>query len=395
MKRFFIFSCFCAGVEAWTLTTRVASQKTTRRLDSSLEAHPSNKNAQGEESLDSSSSLLSLVDDTTTRSPRRQFLKQSLQNMAALTAFGTVTALPAHAVTRAVGGVEEECRKAGNCLEIGEWDGAVGWSWGGKDRCDPADPLCGPDGKLRDTPLQGQAIPRTNLDISHVAAIEISIGREETSVLRLGLYGDAYPEYVAQLLAFLSTSGLTTMAKDSANFATSQAPVSLARGTGVGSVTNILPAVAVILGIPSQASAYAKAVGSTKVLDGFVPQPPPTPLQPSPDVAAVPHDCAGLLSVPRQGLGYGGSGFEPNDEIFGDAFWVTDAALPEAVSKKRLVVGQVLDASSMAFLERLANLPTQRGIRGVLPGQNSGPPLKKVTVRQVEVATVVNRPKES
>ena len=185
------------------------------------------------------------------------------------------------------------------------------------------------------------------------------------------------------------------MAKDSANFATSQAPVSLARGTGVGSVTNILPAVAVILGIPSQASAYAKAVGSTKVLDGFVPQPPPTALQPSPDVAAVPHDCAGLLSVPRQGLGYGGSGFEPNDEIFGDAFWVTDAALPEAVSKKRLVVGQVLDASSMAFLERLANLPTQRGIRGVLPGQNSGPPLKKVTVRQVEVATVVNRPKES
>jgi hypothetical protein len=36
----------------------------------------------------------------------------------------------------------------------------------------------------------------------------------------------------------------------------------------------------------------------------------------------------------------------------------------------------------------LANLPTQRGIRGVIPGQTSGPPLPKVTVRQVQVSTV-------
>jgi len=147
-----------------------------------------------------------------------------------------------------------------------------------------------------------------------------------------------------------------------------------------------------VLGVQSQASAYAKYVGTTKVLDGFVPQPPPTPLNPPPDKALIPHDRAGLLSVPVQGLGYGGSGFEPNDEIFGDAFWVSDAALPPQLSKKRLVVGQVLDAPSMAFLERLANLPTQRGLRGVLPGQNSGPPLKKVTIQQIEVATVVNRP---
>ena len=96
--------------------------------------------------------------------------------------------------------------------------------------------------------------------------------------------------------------------------------------------------------------------------------------------------------MPIQGLGYGGSGFEPNDEIFADAFWVTGSPLSEQLSRKRVVIGQVLDAESMAFLERLANLPTQRGIRGVLPGQNSGPPLKKVTVRRVEVAKVVNRP---
>ena len=322
-------------------------------------------------------------------SSRRQILSQSVA-FAASVAVGGI-ALPAQAVTRAVGSGEIACREAGNCLETGEWDGAVGWSWGGKDRCDPADPLCGSNGQLRDTPLQGQPVPKIDEGISHVAAIQISIGRDETEILRLGLYGDSYPEYVAQLLEFLSTSGLTTTT-NTKGFSTNQVPVSLARGTGIGSVTNLLPSVAVVLGIQSQASAYAKAVGSTKVLDGFIPQPPPIQLAVPTDKPMIPHDRAGLLSVPIEGLGYGGSGFEPDDEIFGDAFWVTDAALPAQVSKKRLVVGQVLDAASMAFLERLANLPTNRGIRGVVPGQNSGPPLKKVTVQQVEVATVVNRP---
>ena len=322
-------------------------------------------------------------------SSRRHLLSQGVA-FAVSAAIGG-NALPAQAVTRAVGSGELACREAGNCLEIGEWDGAVGWSWGGKDRCDPADPLCGPDGKLRDTPLQGQPVPKIDQGISHVVAIQISIGRDETDVLRLGLYGDSYPEYVAQLLDFLSTSGLTTTI-NTQGFSTNQVPVSLARGTGIGSVTNLLPSVAVVLGVQSQASAYAKYVGTTKVLDGFVPQPPPTPISPSAGKPPIPHDRAGLLSVPVQGLGYGGSGFEPKDEIFGDAFWVTDAALPAQLSKKRLVVGQVLDAASMAFLERLANLPTQRGLRGVLPGQNSGPPLKKVTVQQVEAATIVNRP---
>ena len=37
----------------------------------------------------------------------------------------------ANAVTRAIGGAEAECRAAGNCLEIGEIDGALGWNWGG------------------------------------------------------------------------------------------------------------------------------------------------------------------------------------------------------------------------------------------------------------------------
>lgn len=376
-------SLLATGVAAWTTTS--VGRRSERQLRAGV-------------TVVASSSLLHASPrhcDNESEETRRQILSRGL-GLAATVATGIGSSCaPAQAVvTRAVGSGEFACREAGNCLETGEWDGAVGWAWGGKNRCDPADPLCGPDGKLRDTPLQGQPVPKINdPGISHVAAIQIGIGRDETDILRLGFYGDSYPEYVAQLLDFLSTSGLTKTTNQ--GLSTNQAPVSLARGRGVGSVTNLLPSVAVIMGIPSQASAYAKAVGSTKVLDGFVPQPPPTALKPPADKSTIPHDRAGLLSVPLQGLGYGGSGFEPNDEIFADAFWVTDAALPTQLSKKRLVVGQVIDAASMAFLERLANLPTQRGIRGVLPGQSSGPPLKKVTVQQVEVATVVNRPESS
>lgn len=44
--------------------------------------------------------------------------------------------LPAVAIERAVGEAEKTCREKGNCLEKFDIDGAVGWNWGGKDRCD-------------------------------------------------------------------------------------------------------------------------------------------------------------------------------------------------------------------------------------------------------------------
>jgi hypothetical protein len=39
----------------------------------------------------------------------------------------------------------------------------------------------------------------------------------------------------------------------------------------------------------------------------------------------------------------------------------------------------------MAFLARLALLPTNKGIKGIIPGQDGGPPLIKVVVNDVEV----------
>lgn len=299
--------------------------------------------------------------------------------------------LPAEAaITRAVGSGEQACREAGNCLEKGEWDGAIGWQWGGKDRCDPLDPLCGPDGKVRE--IVGKPIPSVpdSVRIKRVAAIQIEIGREEVGVLKLGLYdvaGQEDAEAAAQQLAtFLSAEGLYSTNTASKNgIGVRQEGVSLQRG---GTLTAIVPGKEVEMGVPSQANAYARSRGRAKAGDDFIPQSRPSPLAFSTSVRL--HDQAGLISIPEKGIGYGGTGFENSDECFESSFLITADAVPEfdAKGSRRRVVGQVVDAASMAFLERLANLPTKRGIRGVLPGQVSGPPLPKVNVQKVQVLDV-------
>jgi hypothetical protein len=83
-----------------------------------------------------------------------------------------------------------------------------------------------------------------------------------------------------------------------------------------------------------------------------------------------------------------------DDEAFENAIVITAGAVPSLDSTNR-VIGQVIDSESMAFLERLATLPTKKGIVGVIPGQTSGPPLLKVIVRQVAVSKVSGRPATS
>lgn len=330
---------------------------------------------------------------------RRAFVMTTSTVAAAL----VPTAVQAAAM-RAVGSGEQVCREAGNCLEVGEWDGAINWQWGGKDRCDATDPLCGPDGKLRESAIVGKPVPtlvprsdsnsinngndHDPIRFTHVAAIQVEVGRGEIGVLKLGFYGSEAPEAVQQLVDFLSPTGLSGAVASSrqqqSKIGLTQPTVSLQNG---GVVTGIVPQSTVEFGVPSQAGAFAKSLGRSKAGDSFVPQPRPSPLRDTSIIRL--HDCAGLISVPGQGLGYGGSGFESNDKCYESAFLITADAAPALDNKRsRVVVGQVLDAESMAFLERLANVPTKRGIRGVIPGQTSGPPLPKVVVRQVQVSKV-------
>ena len=120
--------------------------------------------------------------------------------------------------------------------------------------------------------------------------------------------------------------------------------------------------------------------------ENFVPQPRPRELKDVPVLRK--HDAAGLLSIPAKGIGYGGTGFESEDECFESSFQITASAIPAMDKENRRVIGQVVDDASMASLARLAALPTKKGFRGVIPGQNSGPPLKKVVLDDIQVATV-------
>jgi len=294
-----------------------------------------------------------------------------------------LTAVEAKADTsRAVGSGEIECRAKGNCLEAGELDGALGWNWGAKDRCDPSNPLCGPDGRLREK-IVSQAVPQIDAkDITNVAALQIEIGRGETGVLRIGFYGKDEPASVDQVTQFLSKSGLQTQSIGSNDLSKVTVPVTMTRG---GVVSQITPGSVIELGVPSQSYAFARSRGLSKA-DGFVPQVRPNPSLLQGDAPGRSHSQAGLVSIPVKGVGHSNP-YENDDEAFSSALLITSGPAP-SLDKTRRVVGQILDPTSMAFLERLSSLPTKRGIRGVIPGQTSGPPLLKVVVRDTEVAKV-------
>jgi len=325
---------------------------------------------------------------------RRNFLGTAAAATALLATTTTASPPAASAVERAVGAAESKCRQEGNCLEQGDWDGAVGWNWGGRDRCDATDPLCGPDGKLRDAPPAGSPVPDSRgQTITDVVRINLRIGKGEEAVLRIGLYGAACPASIAQLLALCSSDrvgGFATTSKllFEEGYGAYSAPVALGRG---GLLTTLYPNQRLDFGIPSQAASYARSRNQAKAGDGFLPQPRPT-AQDADAVAAEPfprkHDAAGLLSLPSRGIGYGGTGFESDDEAYGSAFQITAAAVPAMDREGRRVVGQLMDEESMAALARLSSLPTNKGLKGIVPGQNYGPPLTAVKVVECSTASL-------
>ena len=96
------------------------------------------------------------------------------------------------------------------------------------------------------------------------------------------------------------------------------------------------------------------------------------------------HSCAGLLSIPKSGLGYGGT-FDSDDEAFASSFQITAAENPSMDREGRKVIGQLMDDSSMEVLARLSSLATKKGLKGIIPGQDAGPPLLKVVVTDVAI----------
>lgn len=317
---------------------------------------------------------------------RRAFLSRTLSTLPyLLPVSANAASVP---VQRAVGSAESKCREEGNCLEKLELDGAVGWNWGGTDRCDASDPLCGPDGRLREEALSGKPVPAKDADLEITDVIELTLtvgtgSNASTQTMRMGLYGTKCPALAKEMLDLCGRTGLIT-SKD----LLLGAPVKL--GDERGSLTYIRPEERLEFGVFSQKVAYAKSIRRAKAPDEFVPQPRPSGERLElvrRDSSSRAHDVAGLLSVPKDGIGYGG-GFlgTKDDEAYASAFQVTATSVPEMDKEGRKVIGQILDSKSMDLLARLAGSPTRK----MLPGQNGGTPLIKVTVDECTLYSVTD-----
>mmetsp|Transcript_25697 Transcript_25697/g.55293 ORF Transcript_25697/g.55293 Transcript_25697/m.55293 type:complete len:370 (-) Transcript_25697:231-1340(-) len=306
---------------------------------------------------------------------RRSFLSKTLSTLPyVIPISANAASVP---VQRAVGAAEEKCREEGNCLEKFDLDGAVGWSWGAKERCDASDPLCGADGQLREEALSGQSVPAkdSDLEITDVVELTLKIGtgsNSDTQTMKIGLYGNRCPELVKEMTDMCGRTGIIT-SKD----LLLGSPVKLGQG---GSVTYMFPDERLEFGVSSQKIAYARSMRLAKAPDEFVPQSRPSGKRLETvrgEQSSRKHDVAGLISVPKDGIGYGG-GLLPgkDDEAYASAFQVTAKAMPEMDKEGRKVIGQILDSKSMDVLARIAGSPTRK----MTPLQVGGTPLSKVIV---------------
>ncbi|KAL9180321.1 hypothetical protein ACHAXT_008291 [Thalassiosira profunda] len=315
---------------------------------------------------------------------RRAFLSRALNlPFVLLPAAANAASVP---VQRAVGSAESKCREQGNCLETFELDGAVGWNWGGTERCDASDPLCGPDGRLREEALSGKPVPAKDpaFVVTDVVELALTIGtgsNSDSGIMKLGLYGEKCPELVAELKDLCGT-GLVT-SKD----LLLGAPVKLGVG---GSLTYIRPEERLEFGVGSQKVAYAKSIRKAKAPEEFVPQARPGGERLEAvrrELSSRKHDVAGLVSMPKDGIGYGGGlVLGKDDEAYASAFQISATSAPDMDKEGRKVIGQLIDGKSMDLLARLAGSPTRK----MLPGQNGGTPLIKVTVDDCAIYSVAD-----
>lgn len=304
---------------------------------------------------------------------------------------------PANAAAQvAVGEAEKLCREKGNCLETGQLDGAVGWNWGAKDRCDASDPKCGVNGQLLENGESSFIVPDTlGLKISKIIELEIRLGKNlETGVLRIGLYGENCPKSADQILEYVSNYGLVTnedVIENGYFDDVLSSPVSFSKS---GELRSIYPGEKLDFGIASQEAAFGKksglSISQKKRYSSISFQPQPRPDATTANIIqeeASPrsHNAPGLISIPSKGIGYNNELFTNEDKAYESSFQITASSNLDYMDKeKRKVIGQIVDEESMKFLSRLASIPTQKGLKGIA-NINYGPPLIRVSLDRVTI----------
>lgn len=215
--------------------------------------------------------------------------------------------------------------------------------WNGRYRCDPQDPLCRDGGRLA-SGLDVQPVPSDRKNVTDRVRLGLEIGRGETGVLNVGLWGDAAPDAVG---AFVKISkGKWRPEADEIPATYEGSPlVKLKRNSSI------------TFGIGEEGGSTVIVRGSTRPVR--VPCRPPKTADPENGVS---HDAAGLISVPKNGGTY--------------EFQITTRANP-SLDKDYMVIGSLLDAASMQVLERLNGIPVN--------GYTSAPQLR-VNVDSVSVS---------
>jgi hypothetical protein len=297
-------------------------------------------------------------------------LSQSVFSRRCLLAVPALLVPFSSVATTAIGSAERSCRERGDCWERGDWDGALGYNWGGRDRCDAGDPKCGSGGQAVKVELPPAPVS-TERTTHRVVLSGVAGGgdRRFRFQLPLVLYGDAHPVLVSQLLESVQGG---FRGQDRA----ASAPVRLSGGSGA--VTNISPGGTFSVGVPSQRLAFLRENGLRKD-PSFVPvaRPPSQPSSPRGPESVAP----GSVLMDARGLGYLISG--EVDTAFAALF---EVAGPRAEGGGgTMCVGRVDD---MQVYARLSSTAVNKKIWGVIGEVRGGPPLLPVRIDSVEVAAI-------
>jgi len=278
----------------------------------------------------------------------------------------------------AIGSAERACRERGDCLQTGNFDGALGFNWGGRDRCDARDPTCRTGGKVEGAEVDFTP-PLSAEKVTDVVEVTLSVGRDETLKVRMGLFGDKNPTAASQVLKAFSSEGLVTGGPRLAmedGYGISSIPILASNAvlTYVGSKSGT-----VTLGLPSQGKVYAKVKNVRKAPAEFVPQPRPPP------IAGIPGEAGdlGMVMMASKGLGYIEEGGDL-DEAFERLIELRGYGSEGGSGKGRVAVGQLMDRESMESIYRLSTLPINKKFQGIV-GVVDGPPLVNVKVVEVEI----------
>ena len=238
-------------------------------------------------------------------------------------------------------------RATGNARSGIDIDAALGIAWGGRDRCDAADPLCGADGQRRDAPVEAASLPVVDSAVTKVTYLDVEVAGSPAGRITFGLYGDAGASQSTSVFAQLCDSGLRS----------GDYLLSWVKGAVLQLEPDVDRRAVITLSMPDQAAAYARRMNLRKAPATFE----RLRLPRSNEGNALSHNQAGLLSVRRGGAG---------DDL---EYSVTLRAEPR-MDRDHVVIGQLMDAQSMSLLARLGALPARNNIG------NAGSPIVRFLV---------------